>query len=162
MIDLDEIDARILGILQQEGKISTLELAHRVGLSATPCARRVKRMEDEGLVERYVALVNAERLGMGFNAFVNVRLKSAARHAHQIFAQAIKNMPEVVECYEVTGTYDCLLHVRVADVGIFRNVLFERLSKIPVVTETQSYIVLEQMKYTTAIAVPSGGRKFKR
>jgi Lrp/AsnC family leucine-responsive transcriptional regulator len=155
MFQLDEIDCNILNVLQQEGRISILDLAERVGLSATPCARRVKRLEDEGVIERYVAVLNPRVLGKQLDVFVNVRLRLSTRKAIEIFERAIKSMPEVVECYLVTGTYDYLVHIRVADIDDFKSYVRERLSGIASVGETVSSIALEQTKYTTSIALPS-------
>ncbi len=155
---LDEIDCRILDVLQHEGRTSTLDLAERIGLSPTPCARRVKRLEDLGVIERYVAVLNPQALGMGLNVFVSVRLRSSTRKAVETFEKAIKDMPEVVECYLVTGNYDYLLHLRMADVEMFKNFVRERLINIASVGQTISSIALEQTKYTTAIALPSNGR----
>jgi Lrp/AsnC family leucine-responsive transcriptional regulator len=159
---LDEIDCRILDVLQHEGRTSTLDLAERVGLSPTPCARRVKRMEDLGVIERYVAVLNPQSLGMGLDVFVNVRLRSSTRNAIEIFERAIKDTPEVIECYLVTGNYDYLLHLRLADVETFKDFVRERLINIPSVGQTISSIALEQTKSTTAIALPSTGRVRQR
>ena len=153
---LDEIDCRILDVLQHEGRISTLDLAERVGLSPTPCARRVKRMEDLGVIGRYVAVLNPKALGMGLNVFVNVRLRSSTRKSVEIFERAIAGMPEVVECYLVTGNYDYLLHLRMADTDMFKDFVRDNLIKIASVGETLSSIALEQIKFTTAIALPLG------
>ncbi|PSH03795.1 MAG: ArsR family transcriptional regulator [Acidobacteria bacterium] len=153
---LDEIDCKILDVLQHEGRISTLDLAERVGLSPTPCARRVKRLEELGVIEGYVAVLNPKALGVGLNVFVNVRLRSSTRNAIETFEQAIKDMPEVVECYLVTGNYDYLLHLRLADVDMFKDFVRERLTNIASVGETLSSIALEQTKFTTAIALRPG------
>jgi Lrp/AsnC family leucine-responsive transcriptional regulator len=155
MFQLDEIDCNILNVLQQEGRISILDLAERVGLSATPCARRVKRLEDKGVIERYVAVLNPRVLGKQLDVFVNVRLRLSTRKAIEVFERAIKSMPEVVECYLVTGTYDYLVHIRVADIDDFKSYVRERLSGIASVGETVSSIALEQTKHTTMIALPS-------
>jgi len=155
MTQLDEIDCSILNTLQQEGRVSIIDLAERVGLSPTPCARRIKRMEDEGIIERYVAVLNPRALGMRLDVFVNVRLRSSTREAIEIFERAVKEMPEVVECYLVTGNYDYLIHIRVADIDDFKGFVRERLSAIASVGETISSIALEQTKHTTAIALPS-------
>lgn len=155
MIQLDEIDCRILSILQREGRISILDLAQRVNLSATPCVRRIKRMEQEGVIQQYVAVLNPVALGLGLNVFVNVRLRSSTRKAIDVFERAVQSMPEVMECYLVTGNYDYLLHLRVADVDHFKNFVRDRLINIASVGETLSSIALEQTKHTTAIALPS-------
>jgi Lrp/AsnC family transcriptional regulator, leucine-responsive regulatory protein len=155
MIQLDEIDCSILNALQQEGRISIIDLAERVGLSATPCARRVKHLEDEGVIERYTAVLNPRVLGKRLDVFVNVRLRSSTSEAIEIFERAIKSMPEVVECYLVTGNYDYLVHIKVADIDDFKSYVRERLSGIASVGETVSSIALEQTKHTTSIALPS-------
>jgi Lrp/AsnC family leucine-responsive transcriptional regulator len=161
MTELDPIDLRILDALQENARITTLELAEKVGLSATPCARRVKRLEDEGLIERYVTLLNAERLGIGMNAFVIVRLRNQTRQAIEVFERAIRKMPEVVECYLTTGSHDYLVHVRVGDIDAFRDFMRNRMTTIESIGATESSIVLEQIKRTTALplpAAPSRGR----
>jgi Lrp/AsnC family leucine-responsive transcriptional regulator len=153
MIELDALDIKILTALQQDARMTTLELAERVGLSATPCTRRVKRLEDEGVIERYVTLLNAERLGIELNVFADIRLRSQTKESIEIFERAIKDMPEVVECYLVTGEYDYLLHLRVADVAALRALMRDRLIAIESVGATHSSIALEQIKYTTALAL---------
>jgi Lrp/AsnC family leucine-responsive transcriptional regulator len=153
MIELDALDVKILNALQQDARMTTLELAEHVGLSATPCARRVKRLEDEGVIERYVTLLNAERLGIELNVFADIRLRSQTKESIEIFERAIKDMPEVVECYLVTGEYDYLLHLRVADMAALRALMRDRLIAIESVAATHSSIALEQIKYTTALAL---------
>ena len=153
MVELDALDIKILNALQQDARMTTLELAEQVGLSATPCARRVKRLEDEGVIERYVTLLNAERLGIELNVFADIRLRSQTKESIEIFERAIKDMPEVVECYLVTGEYDYLLHLRVADMAALRALMRDRLIAIESVAATHSSIALEQIKYTTALAL---------
>ena len=154
---LDEIDRAILNILQHEGRISILDLADRVGLSATPCARRVKRFEDEGIIERYAAVLNPRLLGKRLDVFVSVRLRSSTSKAIEVFERAIKSMHEVVECHLVTGTYDYLVHIRVDNIEDFKSYVRERLSGIASVGETVSSISLQQIKHTTAVALPAQG-----
>jgi DNA-binding Lrp family transcriptional regulator len=158
MAELDPLDIKILNALQEDGRITILELAERVGLSPTPCARRVKRLEDEGLIDRYVTLLNAERLGIGLNVFVNVRLRSQTKGAIDTFEREIKGLPEVVECYLLTGEYDYLLHVRVADIAALRAFVRDHLVVNESVGATHSSIALEQTKYTTALPLPIRGR----
>ena len=154
MIALDSFDFKILDALQEDARITTLDLADRVGLSATPCARRVKRLEEEGVIERYVTLLNAERLGIGLNVFVNVRLRSQTKDSMDIFEAGIKELPEIVECYLLTGEYDYLLHVRIADIPALRAFVRDHLTTIESVAATHSSIALEQKKYTTALPLP--------
>ncbi|MDR3438403.1 Lrp/AsnC family transcriptional regulator [Telmatospirillum sp.] len=155
MLDLDDFDLKILRVLQENARVTTLDLAERVGLSPTPCARRVKRLEDDGLIDRYVTLLNAKRLGIGLMVFVNVRLSSQAPKSFETFEAAIGEMPEVVGCYLLAGNYDYLIQVRVANVDAFRDFIRERLIAIDGIMETQSSIVLEQTKYTTALSIPA-------
>ncbi|MCB8878841.1 Lrp/AsnC family transcriptional regulator [Acidisoma cellulosilytica] len=154
MSKLDEFDIKILRLLQDNARITTQELADRVGLSATPCARRVKRMEDEGLIVNYVTLLDPERLGVGLTVFVNVRLNTQAAKTFAAFEEAIKQLPEIVGCYLLAGNYDYLVHVRVANVEEFRAFIRDRLVTIEGIGETQSSVVLEQTKHTTALPLP--------
>ena len=151
MAQLDEFDLKILTALQENARMTTQELAERVGLSATPCARRIKRMEDEGLIERYVTLLNPERLGVGLTVFVNVRLNTQSAKTFEAFEAAIRKLPQVVGCYLLAGNYDYLVQVRVADVEAFRSFIRDRLVTIDGIGETQSNIVLEETKWTTAL-----------
>ncbi|MEH2474210.1 Lrp/AsnC family leucine-responsive transcriptional regulator [Nitrobacteraceae bacterium AZCC 2161] len=154
MSDLDTFDFKILQILQEEGRITTLQLSERVGLSPTPCARRVKRLEDDGYIDQYTALLNPARLGVRLNVFVSIRLRTQTRDAFDRFDEDVKLMPEIVGCYLLTGSFDYLLQVRVADVDAFRDFMRSRLTAIEGVIETQSSIVLQQLKNTTAIPIP--------
>jgi Lrp/AsnC family leucine-responsive transcriptional regulator len=158
VVGLDAFDLKILRILQQSGRITTLELAEQVGLSATPCARRVKRLEDDGYIDHYVALLNAERIGLGLTVFVNIRLQTKAPTSFETFEAAIREMPEVVGCYLLAGNFDYLVQVRLANVEEFRDFIRERLITINGVLETQSSIVLEQTKQTTVLSIPDPGQ----
>src|SRR6201992_2174774 len=151
MAQLDEFDLEILTALQENARMTTQELAERVGLSATPCARRIKRMEDEGLIERYVTLLNPERLGVGLTVFVNVGLNPQSASTFEAFEAAIRKLPQVVGCYLLAGNYDYLVQVRVADVEAFRSFIRDRLVTIDGIGATQSNIVLEETKWTTAL-----------
>jgi DNA-binding Lrp family transcriptional regulator len=153
MSELDEFDRKILNVLQENGRITTQDLAERVGLSATPCARRVKRMEEEGIIDRYVALLSPERLGIGLEVFVNVRLNTQSAKTFDAFEDAVRGMPEVIGCYLLAGNYDYLVHVRVTNVETFRSFIRDRLATIENIGETQSNVVLEVAKSTTSIAV---------
>ena len=155
MATLDEFDRKILAILQENARITMQELAERVGLSATPCARRVKRMEDDGLIARYVTLLNPRGLGLGLTVFVNVRLNTQSAKTFEVFEVEIRKFPEVVGCYLLAGNYDYLVEVRVADVESFRRFIRDRLVAIDGIGETQSSIVLEETKRTTALPIGS-------
>lgn len=147
---LDDIDLRILDILQKEGRISVQNLAERVGLSPTPCGRRLKTLEENGFIESYVAILAPKKLGIGFNAFVKIRLNSSQSDVLATFLDAIKKMPEVQEAYFITGDYDYLLHIRTENADSFRTFLVENLLNLPL-AHTQTYIVLEDVKHTTAL-----------
>lgn len=158
MTELDAIDIRILDILQENARITTLELAEQVGLSPTPCARRVKRLEDDGLIERYVTLLNAKKAGMELSVFISVRLRSQTGETIGRFERSVRSMPEITECYLMSGVHDYLLHLRVADVDALRDFLRNRLVTIEGIAETESSIVLEKVKYTTAITLSEARR----
>lgn len=151
MDQLDAFDRKILVALQENARITTQDLAERVGLSATPCARRVKRMEEDGLIDRYVTLLDPERLGAGLTVFVHIRLNTQSAKTFDLFEAAVRQLPEVVGCYLLAGNYDYLVQIRVADVKAFRTFILERLATIEGIGETQSNIVLEEIKYTTAL-----------
>jgi DNA-binding Lrp family transcriptional regulator len=154
-MDIDAIDRKILRALQDNARMTTQELAEKVGLSATPCARRVKRMEDEGLIARYVTLLNPAHLGLGLMVFISVRLNTQAAKAFDTFEAEIRKLPEVVGCFLLAGSYDYLVQVRVANVDAFRNFIRDHLVTIEGVAETQSSIVLEETKTTTALPIAS-------
>jgi Lrp/AsnC family leucine-responsive transcriptional regulator len=160
MTELDAIDIRILDILQENARITTLELAEQVGLSPTPCARRVKRLEDDGLIERYVTLLNEKKAGMELSVFISVRLRNQTGETIGRFERSVRAMPEITECYLMSGVHDYLLHLRVADVDALRDFLRNRLVTIEGIAETQSSIVLEKVKYTTALTLSeAAGRR---
>ncbi|WP_158969436.1 Lrp/AsnC family transcriptional regulator [Chachezhania sediminis] len=148
---LSPVDLKILEVLQQQGRISMTELGERVGLSTSPCARRVKRLEDEGHITKYVALLNPESLGASLIVFVNVRLGSQTRDAFNRFEAAVQKFPEVVACHLLAGGFDYLVQVRARDIKEFRDFMRNSFTVIEGVAETQSSIVLEELKSTTEI-----------
>ncbi len=151
MTELDSLDRRILMILQENARITTLELAEQVGLSATPCARRVKRLEDAGLIERYVALLNAREVSLDLSVFISVRLRNQTADTIAKFERSVRDMAEISECYLVSGVHDYLLRLRVADVEALKDFLRNRLVTIEGIAETHSSIVLDKVKYTTSL-----------
>jgi Lrp/AsnC family leucine-responsive transcriptional regulator len=138
-------------ILQENARITTLELAEQVGLSATPCARRVKRLEDAGLIERYVALLNAREVSLDLSVFISVRLRNQTADTIAKFERSVRDMAEISECYLVSGVHDYLLRLRVADVEALKDFLRNRLVTIEGIAETHSSIVLDKVKYTTSL-----------
>ena len=118
---LDRIDLHLLRLLQQDGRLTTVELAERVGLSASPCARRLKRLEGEGHIRGYRAVLAREKLGLGITIFVNVRLSQHREPLVEAFEQAVAAMAEVISCHTVSGNYDYLLEVVVPDLPAYEQ-----------------------------------------
>jgi Lrp/AsnC family leucine-responsive transcriptional regulator len=156
--DLDALDVRILNILQENARITTLELAEQVGLSPTPCARRVKRLEDDGLIQRYVTLLDEKQAGLSLSVFISVRLRAQTAETMEKFERSVRSMSEITECYLVSGVHDYLLHLRVADADALRDFLRNRLVTIEGISEAQSSIVLDKIKYTTALTLKESRR----
>ena len=153
MYALDEIDRRILRALQEDARMSNIALAQRVRLSPSPCLRRVRLMEKAGVLRRYVALVDPVVLGLGLAVFIEVRLAIKNAKAAAQFEKAIGRFAEVLECYIMTGDYDYLLRVVVADIPSARAFIMTQLLAIPGVGETRSSFSLGEVKYTTALPV---------
>ncbi|MEA1651370.1 Lrp/AsnC ligand binding domain-containing protein [Nitrospirillum sp. BR 11164] len=151
---LDRIDLNILRILQEDGRLSNVELSRRVNLSPTPCLERVRRLERDGYIQGYAARLDPERLGRSLMAFIEVRLDRTSPDVFKIFADAIAPMDEIQECHMVAGGFDYLIKVRVADMGAYRAFLGDKLSSIPGVAQTHTYMVMEEVKSTAAIPVP--------
>ena len=148
---LDRIDRRILRELQDRADMSMQELGERVGLSHTPCWRRVKRLEEGGFIRRRVALLDPARLDLEVNVFVNVNLKRHQENALSRFEESVQDVPEIVECYTVSGETDFLLRVIVADVSAYERLLKRTLVHLPEVGNLTSTFALRQVKYTTAL-----------
>jgi len=156
-ISLDRIDLRILDVLQQEGRLSNQELADRVSLSASPCLRRVKRLEELGVIRQYVALIDPLRIGLGLLAYVSVKLEKRGRMPLDEFKARVHTWPEVVSCYAMTGDMDYLLRVFVQDLEHFSRFVMERLLKQPGVVDVKSSFALERIKDTTALPLKQAG-----
>lgn len=154
MIDLDAIDLRILSALQEDARISMVDLADRAGLSETPCARRVRRLEADGIIRRYVTLLDADKLGAGLTVIVNVRLRSQTKESVEEFEKAVLDLPEITACFLVTGDYDYVLHLRLPDIGAYKDFMRDRLIVNDAVAETSSAVALDQVKFTTTIPLP--------
>ncbi|WP_413458089.1 Lrp/AsnC family transcriptional regulator [Herbaspirillum huttiense] len=151
---LDKFNIQILRALQENAHLTIQELSERVGLSPTPCARRVKQMEEDGIIKRYVALVDGPKIGLGLTAFIHVRLRTQSKKAVDAFEAAIRNMSEIMTCHLVTGNYDYLLMLRVESVDACRKFIRDRLIIIDSVGETETSISLEETKLTTALPLP--------
>lgn len=151
---LDRTDRRILRELQQNGRISNVELARRVNLSATPCLERVRRLEQAGYIKDYVAILDPQRMGVGLLLYVEVTLDRTTPEVFERFKQAIAVRPEVQECHMVAGGFDYLIKVRVPDMQAYRVFLGEGLTAAPGVRETHTYVVMEEIKETTEVEIP--------
>lgn len=152
MTQLDEIDKKILSVLQGEGRLPIVDLADRVGLSATPCQRRVKRLEEEGVITRYAALVSPAAMGYGLQALVEVTLDDHSEKTVEAFEAAIRARPEVVACYAVTGDMDFLLHIFVPDLAHFSDFALKALLRMPGVKGSRSSFIMQAVKSDLAWA----------
>ena len=151
---LDVTDLRILAELQADGSLSNVELARRVHLSPSPCLARVKAMEAQGVIARYVALVNASSLGLGLNVFISISLKSQSKEALADFEQRIAEHDEVMECYLMSGDSDYLIRVALPDIAALERFIVEQLSPIPGLEKIRSSFALKQVRYKTALPLP--------
>jgi Lrp/AsnC family transcriptional regulator len=149
--DLDAVDYRILAILQHDASLTAADIAAQVGLSQSPCWRRVARLEKLGLIRRRVALLDRERLGLGVMVFAQVKYARGARQSLVDFEETIRSFPEVQECYMLMGAVDFLLKVVTRDVASYEQFLRDKLSRIPAVQEVRSSIALTPVKETTEL-----------
>ncbi|MCT2401712.1 Lrp/AsnC family transcriptional regulator [Novosphingobium mangrovi (ex Huang et al. 2023)] len=153
MNEIDEIDRRILMEVQDNGRITNQELSERVGLSPSPCLRRLKQLEAGKIITQYVALVNPDRVGLGVTAFVRVRLDQQDDRHLSIFEEAVAHIPEVMECYLMTGDADYQLRVLVDDLSAFEDFLRHKLTKIAGVSQLTTSFALRPVVYRTALPI---------
>jgi len=156
---MDEVDRSILAVLEQDGRISNADLAARVGLSPSPCLRRVRRLEETGSIRGYRALVDPAAVGRGLRVFAGVRLVRHTRAEVVAFERAVVRLPEVVHTHHVTGNYDYLLQVEVADLPAYEDFHANRLAALPGVAMVTSYVTMKTLSPDTrprAAARPSG------
>jgi Lrp/AsnC family leucine-responsive transcriptional regulator len=151
---LDRTDWRILELLQRDGRLSNVELAERVSLSPSPCLRRLRALEEGGMIRQYVALLDPTKVGLGLLAYVSVSLEKRGKMASEAFAKAVLGWPEVVSCFAMTGDMDYLLRVQAADLEQFSRFMMDRLLKLTSVVDVKSTVVLETIKDTTALPLP--------
>ena len=151
---LDDFDRKILDVLQDNARISNVELARKVGLSPSPCLRRVRELEGSGVVRSNVTLLDPAALGLGVSVFIQVRLDRQVETSLETFEAAVLERPEVMECYLMTGDADYLLRVVVPDVPSFERFLIDHLTRVPGVANLRSSFALKQVKYTTALPLP--------
>ncbi len=147
---LDELDHRILAELQRDGRLSHQDLSDRVGLSPSPCARRIRKLEADGYITGYSARIDEQKMGFGFSVFVSVRLDRQVDDRLVAFEQEIGRCPEVVDCWLMTGGFDYLLRVSVRDLDEFERFLTSRLTRIAGVASLESSIPIRRVKYQPA------------
>jgi len=150
---LDRTDRKILDLLQRDGRLSNVELAEKVALSPSPCLRRVRALEEAGIVRQYVALLDPGKVGLSLLAYVNVKLEKRGKMPIDDFSKAVQAWPEVVACYSMTGDMDYLLRVQVEDLDHYTRFMMERLLKQAGVIDVKSNFVLERIKDTTALSL---------
>ena len=148
--DLDEIDRKLLRELQKNARASHQDLSERVGLSASPCARRIRRLESEGYITGYSARIDEEKLGFGFSVFISVRLDRQIDDRLEAFETEVRRCPEVVDCWLMTGSFDYLLRISVRDLMEYERFLTGRLTKLPGVASLESSIPIRRVKDTPA------------
>jgi len=153
-MEFDRYDARILSALQRDGRLSVVELAEAVGLSPTPCARRIKALESIGAIEGYAAILNPARVGLGVLAIVQVKLTEHTDDTVARFEKEILLMDEVTKCFATTGSYDFILEVYGKDLDALSNVVLKKLIRVPSVRDLQSSVVLATVK--RAARIPLG------
>ena len=148
---LDPVDSRILDLIQLDAGLSVAEIAERVGLSSSPCWRRIKRLEDDGILQRRVAILDREKLGLGFEVYCTVKLSLPTKENLDHFERAVTGWPEVVQCATVTGAADYELRIVTRDMHTFDHFLRERILSLGLVSNIESRIVIRSVKNTTAV-----------
>ena len=153
--NLDRIDRRILNVLQKDGRIANVELARQVNLTPTPCLERVKRLEKDGFITDYVALINPVKANAALCAYIEIQLVSSTTEAFKRFNQEMLDLPEVQECQMVAGGFDYLIKIRVADMQHYQRFLGEKLASIRDISQTHTYVVIQDVKSETAVYINS-------
>lgn len=148
---MDKIDRRILQTLQQDGKLANNELAQRIGLSASPCLRRVKQLEETGIIEKYVALVNPQKVNLGLTVFARIWLKGQDAKTVNHFIDSVREIPEIVECQLMAGDCDFFLRIVVTDLDAYRKFQIQHLNKITGIQNVKTEIPLQSIKQTTEL-----------
>ncbi|HVV79245.1 MAG TPA: Lrp/AsnC family transcriptional regulator [Pseudolabrys sp.] len=148
---LDDTDRRILTLLQDDGRISLADLADKVGLSPSPCLRRMRNLEKAGVIARYVAVLDQQAVGLPVSVFISIKLTSQKQDALDKFAKTISRWPEVLECYLMTGPRDYWLRVVVPDLAAYERFLKQKLTRVDGVASIESSFALEQVKYTNVL-----------
>lgn len=154
---LDGTDIAILNQLQENARISNVDLARAVHLTPSPCFNRVRALEQSGVIQRHVTLLDSKRLGLRLNVFIQVSLEKQREESLGRFQETIAQRPEVMECYLMTGDSDYLLRVLVRDIEELERFILDSLTRIPGISNIRSSIALKQVRYKTAVALPTEG-----
>ncbi|MEQ9396467.1 Lrp/AsnC family transcriptional regulator [Haliea sp.] len=148
---LDKLDRHILYLLQRDAGLSAAEIADRVGLTQPPCWRRIKRLEDQGIIQKRVALLDQRKLGLNVTVFARVKLSAHGKRSLPEFEEQIRELPEVLECHTVMGDYDFLLKIVTRDIDTYETLFRQKLSQMPTVLEIHSNAALSRIKLTTEL-----------
>jgi len=151
---LDKIDLKILQALQENARISYVDLANKVGLSTTPCLERVKRLERKGVIKSYKAILNPKYLRANLLVFVEISLETQSPAVFDEFRRAVAKLPQIQECHLVSGQFDYILKCRIPEMSAYRQLLGDVVLTLPGVKESKSYVVMEEVKEDTSIYVP--------
>lgn len=147
-VDMDDFDRKILAILRRDGRITFTELAQQVGLSKTPCQQRVRRLVDKGVITGFAAIVDPAKVGLDHVAFAEVKLSDTREAALKQFNAAVRAIPEVEECHMIASSFDYLLKVRTPDIRRYRIILGEKISSLPHVASTSTFVAMETISET--------------
>ncbi len=152
-MNIDIFDKKLLSILQNNGRISNVELAEAVNLSESACLRRVRSLEERGLIDRYVALLDHKRVGLTDTVFVHIVLKREEKSELEAFENAVKSIPEILECYLMTGEFDYLLHIVVANMADFERLHNDSLTQLPGVSRVNSSFAIRTVQKTSELPI---------
>ena len=150
---LDETDLKLLRLLQEDARLTTKQLAARVNLSTTPVFERLKRLEREGFIRQYVAILDAEKLDLGFEVFCSVKLKQMTRDVARAFTRTIRGIPQVAECYNISGEYDYLLKIRARNMKEYNEFVINTLGTIDAIGSVQSSFVMNEIKHSYGLCL---------
>ncbi|MFD1143880.1 Lrp/AsnC family transcriptional regulator [Larkinella insperata] len=153
-IKLDQIDRKVLEILQTNAKITNAQLSKEIGLSPAPTLERVKKLETSGIIQSYHAQLNRDRVGLGVTTFVQVSLVGHKKQVTESFVNAVKNIPEIIECHHITGSGDFLLKVIAKDIASYQVLMLEKINEIEEVASTQTMVILSTFKESKVLPIP--------
>lgn len=153
MSEIDDIDRKIVAALQADGKVTVNELAEKVGLSASPCARRVRMLEQAGVIKGYAAIIDQKKVGLPISAFASIKLERQREDALERFSKAVARWPEVVDCYLMTGQRDYLLRIVVRDLEAYEHFLNDKLTRLDGVASIETSFALKQVKRSEVLPI---------